>query len=113
MYTYDAPIAEINGDAINASSSRERAFREDAHSNPNSAFNVAKKFAEDNQPEWTEIEGVKVLRIGESSVVAVPCTGRVNSRRFDIIDIAAGELLCQIERKEVWPWLIANAKAAQ
>ena len=51
---------------------------------------------------WAIVNGVNVVRIGESKFVAVPTSPRKNSRKFDIIDIEAGEFICQVEKAEVW-----------
>ena len=62
------------------------------------------------QPEWVNIEGVEVLQSPGSSFVAVPCSGRKNSRRFDIIDLNdRTDIVCQLTSKEVYGWLAKKA----
>ena len=62
-------------------------------------------FIEANVAAWTEVEGVKVLRVHSEPVVACPCSGRKNSARFDIIDLETHELLCQLTARETRGWL--------
>jgi hypothetical protein len=54
-----------------------------------------------NQPEWTTIKDVMVLRVKDRPFVAVPHSGRKNSRVFHIIDIEKGKEVCQLQRQEV------------
>lgn len=61
---------------------------------------------------WTTVKGVAVQLIpGMEHIVAVPCNGKRNSARFDVIDLNANELLCQLLKSEVSAWLIAKAKS--
>lgn len=56
--------------------------------------------------EWVKFEGVTVLRVEDSKFVAVPTTGRKNSRKFDIINIETREFICQVSKSKVHGWLI-------
>ncbi len=67
--------------------------------------NAAAHFAASATADWTEVKGVEVLRAGDSNYVAVPCSGRRSSARFDIIDIEANELVAQVAKNEVREWL--------
>ena len=59
------------------------------------------------KPTWQEVLGGMVLRIGDSDFIAAPCTeGRKNSAKFDIINFAKGEYICQLNRSEVNGWLV-------
>lgn len=54
---------------------------------------------------WTKVDNISVLRIGQDDNVAVPVSGRKNSRKFDIINISTFELVCQVNSEEVHNWL--------
>lgn len=56
--------------------------------------------------DWTEIDGVAVLRIEDSKFVAVPVTGQKNSRKFDIINVGTREFVCQVGKDKVRSWLV-------
>ena len=75
------------------------AHRVDGEARMNASIENA-KFA-----EWTQVDGVDVLRIEDSKFVAVPTTGRKTARKFDIIDIEANEYMCQMSKSEVYKWL--------
>jgi hypothetical protein len=64
-------------------------------------------------PEWTKMEGVEVLAIPGLDVVACPCNGRRNSAKFDMIDMAKGEFLCQLLKGEVAEWMVKAARNAE
>lgn len=55
--------------------------------------------------DWTEVEGIKVLRSGHSRFVAVPRNGRNNAAHFDVIDTVAKEHVTTLARDEVRNWL--------
>ncbi|MDQ2077540.1 N-6 DNA methylase [Marinimicrobium sp. ABcell2] len=81
---------------------RERQQREEWHKDSEQRLEAI----EARQPTWQDFEGVQVMRIGEEPFVAVPATGRVNSRRFDIIDIRdRTEPVTQLKKSEVSGWL--------
>lgn len=64
--------------------------------------------------EWTTVKGVNVQAIsGMSNIVAVPTNGKRNSARFDIIDLEAGSLLCQLPKSKVYAWLTAKAASLE
>ena len=48
-------------------------------------------------PEWTVINGIKVLRIENSPFVAVP-----NRQTFDIINVDTHTLICQTKHARTW-----------
>lgn len=82
-----------------------RGHRE-SHSNPDSAFNRSLREIDANQATWTEVEGVKVLRVGDSNIVAVPDSGRTNASRFTVIDLNdRSEAVCFLRKSEVYGWL--------
>lgn len=56
--------------------------------------------------EWAVVNDVKVLRCNDSKFVASK-----NGSKFAVIDIVAGQFICQLTSKEVKPWLIRAAKA--
>lgn len=58
-----------------------------------------------NQATWQKVEGVEVLRVKDSPIVAVPTNGRRNSARFQVIDLVSREELCQLLSSEVRGWL--------
>ena len=61
--------------------------------------------------DWTEIDGVLVLRSGDSNFVAVPTNGASTkakgeqSSRFDVISLEPREFVVQLKNKEVRTWL--------
>lgn len=53
-------------------------------------------------PEWTQVEGIDVLRVRGSKYVAVPVSGRKNARAFQVIDLEDRTgIVCQLGRNEV------------
>ena len=97
----DATIKEIKKwtDHLN---DREQYFRDKkVNENPNPVYNV----------EWTEVDGVKVKRIENSNYVAVPSSGRKNSKEFFIVDLNQRyEAVCFLKKDEVNQWLINKYK---
>ena len=76
------------------------------HKNPESVFNRSLNIIKENQPKWTTIEGVAVLMVPSSSFVAVPCSGKKNSKSFQIIDLNdRSDILTVVNSKEVIGWL--------
>jgi len=65
---------------------------------------MIQKQAETEYPEWTEVEGTKVLRIGTQDFVAAP-----NRSKFDIINLSTREFICQVTKSEVCNWLMRAA----
>lgn len=61
---------------------------------------------------WEDVSGVQVLRADGNQYLGVPCSGRKDSRRFDIIDIDDSEYLCQLSREETYLWLCTMARDA-
>lgn len=61
------------------------------------------------QPEWTQERNVDGLRIDGSRFFAVPTTGRKTARNFDVLDLDAGEFVCQLTKNEVRAWLLRAA----
>ncbi len=56
--------------------------------------------------EWVEVEGIEVLRVGNSNYVGVPVSGRRSSKRFDVIDLSnRTNIVCQLSNKEIYTWL--------
>jgi hypothetical protein len=61
--------------------------------------------------DWTRVEGVLVLRSGDSNFVAVPTSGADSvakaerSRTFDVISLEPREPVVQLLRSEVRNWL--------
>lgn len=55
--------------------------------------------------DWTDVEGVLVLRAGESRYVAVPKNGKKTAANFEIVDLDARELVTVLKKDEVYSWL--------
>jgi hypothetical protein len=68
----------------------------------NHAIGFARMIAEPAYPEWSEVEGIQVLRIENSRFVAVP-----NGARFDIIDLESRAFVCQVSKKGACKWLLS------
>jgi hypothetical protein len=67
---------------------------------------AAKVFEGKKLAEWTEVEGIKVLRVADSNYVGVPVTGRRNSKWFEIIDLNdRSDIICQVTNREIHTWL--------
>ncbi len=70
------------------------------------SIEAAKDFEDKMLAEWTEVEGVKALRVEGSNFIAVPVTGRQNSRWFEVIDLNdRSDIVYQLSSKEVYTWL--------
>ena len=96
---------------MNISELDQKAYNE-AHTNPNSAFNVSLNSVLSNQAEWASFEDVDVLRVGNSDFIAVPATGRKNAANFIVININdRSEAVCQLKKNEVRGWLCKKALA--
>jgi hypothetical protein len=61
-------------------------------------------------PDWTSINGVKVLRSGEASHVGVPANGKETAANYDIIHWPKKEFVMKLKKHEVSPWLHTMAK---
>ena len=61
-------------------------------------------------PDWTEINGVKVLRSGEASHVGVPSNGKETAANYDVIHWPKKEFVMKLKKHEISPWLHAMAK---
>ncbi len=56
--------------------------------------------------EWTEVEGIQVLRVADSNYVGMPVTGRRNSKWFQVIDLNdRTDIVCQMTNREIYTWL--------
>ncbi len=62
-----------------------------------------------NQPMWQTVDAVKALRVGSRDFVAVPVSGRKNSKLFDIVNLKQRGLFCQLTRAEAIGWLVREA----
>lgn len=72
--------------------------RRDAH--------FAKPMANVGQADWVTLEGVQVLRRGDSPYVAVPTSGKKTSKTFDVIKVDGDrEHVAQIKSSEVAAYL--------
>jgi len=60
--------------------------------------------------DWTEVEGCLVLRVADSKFVAQPLTGRKTARKFDVINLDTREYVCQLNKSEVYGWLLRAAE---
>lgn len=70
------------------------------------SIEAAEAFEGKRLAEWTEVEGIQVLRVEGSKFVGVPITGRKNSRKFDIINLDdRSNIVCQLNSNEVRGWL--------
>jgi len=61
--------------------------------------------------DWTHVQGVAVLRSGQSRYVGVPSNGKKTAKLFDVIDLLAGKSLVQLKSSEVRGWLLRAAQA--
>lgn len=62
--------------------------------------------------DWEEFEGVLVLRVKGSKFVAVPSSGRKDSKLFDVVDINdRSDFYCvDMTKKEIRSWLAKMAR---
>lgn len=66
------------------------------------------------QPAWVEVEGVQCLQSPGGRMVAVPVSGRKNSRYFDVINLDdRSDIVCQLKSSEVNGWLVKQVIAAK
>ena len=61
-------------------------------------------------PDWTELNGVKVLRSGESSHVGVPSNGKESAATYDVIHWPKKEFVLKLKKHEIHSWLHSMAK---
>lgn len=61
-------------------------------------------------PDWAEVNGVKVLRSGDSEHVGVPSSGKQNSAKYDVIHLTKKQLVAQLKKNEIHDWLHKTAK---
>lgn len=62
-------------------------------------------------PEWTLFDGINVFRIKDSRFVAVPNSGRKNSRDWCIINLDdRSDVYAYLKKSEVEKWLISAYK---
>jgi hypothetical protein len=116
VYTVTCPkeLARIdktakNGKAWDAKMAKHReAVAPQLEANFNASYNAMMAAA----PQWIKVEGVDVMQSPGSSFVAVPVSGRKNSRFYDIIDMKdRSDIVCQLTAKEVCGWLSKKAIA--
>lgn len=101
-------LSKRDADAIKASApgakarlEREAAARRDWHAN----------YVAPPEAEWTTVEEVEVLRVGDSRFVGVPTTGRRAAANFVVIDLNdRDQIVCQLKRNEVRGWLARASK---
>lgn len=65
----------------------------------------------DFNPTWQTFEGVSVLRVGNSDMLGVPCSGKKTSARFVVISAETREVQCHLTKKEVHSWLFRVARS--
>lgn len=62
--------------------------------------------------DWTSVEGVLVLRAGESRFVGVPRNGKRNAATFEVIDLVERKVVVPLLKKdEVRSWLWRASQA--
>lgn len=62
--------------------------------------------------DWTSVEGVLVLRAGESRFVGVPRNGRKNAATFEVIDLDERKVVVPLlDKSEVRSWLWRASQA--
>jgi hypothetical protein len=61
-------------------------------------------------PDWTEVNGVKVLRSGEASHIGVPANGKETASHYDVIHWPKKEFITKLKKHEIHHWLHATAK---
>jgi hypothetical protein len=61
-------------------------------------------------PDWTEVNGVKVLRSGEASHIGVPSNGKESAAHYDVIHWPKKEFVLKLKKHEIHPWLHSMAK---
>ena len=61
-------------------------------------------------PDWTEINGVKVLRSGENSHIGVPSNGKESAATYDVINWPKKEFVLKLKKHEIHHWLHSAAK---
>lgn len=62
--------------------------------------------------DWDKLEGEDVLRVPGSKAVAIPNSGRRNAASFTVIDADTREVIVQLKKDELRPWLASNAENA-
>lgn len=68
-------------------------------------------------PDWTTVEGILVLRAGDSNHVAVPRNGAKTPAQgdraasFDVLSLSPREYVCQLKKGEVRSWLWCKLQA--
>jgi hypothetical protein len=61
-------------------------------------------------PDWTEVNGVKVLRSGDASHIGVPANGKETAANYDVIHWPKKEFVTSLKKNEIHHWLHATAK---
>lgn len=61
-------------------------------------------------PDWADVQGVRVLRSGDSDHVGVPANGKDNAARYDVIHLPKKQLVVQLKKSEIHNWLHTTAK---
>jgi hypothetical protein len=61
-------------------------------------------------PDWTEVNGVKVLRSGDASHIGVPANGKETAASYDVIHWPKKEFVTKLKKNEIHHWLHATAK---
>ncbi len=76
------------------------------------SIEAAKSFEGKKLAEWTEVEGVRVLRVKGSNFVGVPVSGRKDARWFEIIDLNDRmDIICHVSSKEIYLWLFRKGNS--
>lgn len=68
-----------------------------------------KKFSAENEAKWETLEGHAILRVPGQPLAALPCSGRKNSRVFQVFNVETRETECQLTNREVHSWLYKRA----
>lgn len=61
--------------------------------------------------DWTTVDGVLVLRAGNSKFVAAPRNGKKTAATFEVVDLEARELVTVLKKDEVYSWLWRASQA--
>jgi hypothetical protein len=77
-----------------------------------SAWAAYEAWADLNAPQWVSFEGAKVFRCPGSGFVAVPATGRKNSRQWVILDLSdrSDWHVIGLSRKDAQQWLVNKVR---
>jgi hypothetical protein len=88
---------------------RETKARRAITHDPNSDFNRHIDAIQNNQPIWTQIDGIGVYRVPGSRIAALPTNDKKSSRTWVVFNVDSRKEMTQVRKNELFGYLARYA----